>query len=96
MPYGLRVWDANGNNILDTTDRISRYHSTITLGSFSSLQTISFNVPGIVDNGTWFLQIVGGSIQYIYMYITTDYITMINKATFTVDLTGKTIDIYRG
>jgi hypothetical protein len=63
MSYGLRVWDENGGIILDVMDRLVRFHSQVTVNFTvtSSWQvviqavTVNVSVPGISNDGTWFV-----------------------------------------
>jgi len=53
MAFGLRVWDANGNIRLDTTDRLVRYHSTLSGTITQSSSPITVYVNGLRNDGTW-------------------------------------------
>ena len=63
MSYGLRVWDESGNVVLDVMDRLVRFHSQVTVNFTvpSSWQvviqpvTVAVSVPGISNDGTWFV-----------------------------------------
>ena len=60
MSYGLRVWDASGGLIVDITDRITklvaRYSFSKSLVKGDSLVTHDVSVPGILADGSWFVQ----------------------------------------
>ena len=60
MSYGLRVWDASGGIIVDITDRITklvaRYSFSKSLVKGDSLVTHDVSVPGILADGSWFVQ----------------------------------------
>lgn len=97
MPYGLRVWDASGNLTLDTTDRITRYHSTVTVATdaIAPSGTLNVTVSGLTLDGTWFFVLATGSLLYVYMTISTNTITFTNTSTF--QTAGNfSIDIFRG
>ena len=76
MSYGLRVWNASGNIIVDITDRITKLVSTHSfsksLVTNDSLVTHDVSVPGILADGSWFVQgitkppQVGSSAFYSY------------------------------
>lgn len=69
MSYGLRVWDASGNIIVDITDRIAKIVATYSFSKFSvtdhynSLVTHDVPVPGILADGSWFVQGITKSPQ---------------------------------
>jgi hypothetical protein len=104
MSYGMRVWDASGNITLDVTDRITRFVTSITPGTIAANSTVSYSVPGIVDDGTWFLIVVNtwrpssNAISvFIVMTITSGFINAQNRSTtaWTNGL-GTRIEVFRG
>lgn len=95
MPYGLRIWDANGNLTLDTTDRIPRYHSTITVGIIPAFSTTSFYIPNFSIDGTWFYFLIGG-LPFIHMYITPNYLNLSNPFGSDFDGSGVQLELFRG
>jgi hypothetical protein len=105
MSYGMRVWDASGNLTLDTTDRLTRFVTSITPGTIAPQATVSYSVPGIEDNGTWFLVVINtwrpsSSAFYtdIYMYITSGFLNVqnINTSQTWSNGLGTRIEIFRG
>ena len=76
MSYGLRVWNASGNIIVDITDRITKLASTHSFSKYlvkdNNLVTHDVSVPGILADGSWFVQgttkppQVGSSAFYSY------------------------------
>ena len=60
MSYGLRVWDASGNIIVDITDRITKLVSTHSFSKYvvkgGGPVTHDVPVPGILADGSWFVQ----------------------------------------
>jgi hypothetical protein len=105
MSYGIRVWDASGNLTLDTTDRLTRFVTSITPGTIAPQATVSYSVPGIVDDGTWFLVVINtwrpsSSAFYtdIYMYITSGFLNVqnINTSQTWSNGLGTRIEIFRG
>jgi hypothetical protein len=76
MSYGLRVWNASGGIIVDVTDRITKivatYSFSKSLVKGDSLVTHDVSVPGILADGSWFVQgitkspQVGSSTFYSY------------------------------
>ncbi len=52
MAFGLKVWDANGELILDTTHKIPRlvYTQYLTRGSSGSVE-----IPAVADKSTFFI-----------------------------------------
>lgn len=79
MAYGLQVRDSNNDLILDITDKIGRYHGSVSTSGLSYLQTVNLSVPGYALDGTWFYYIGGddwyydivpqaGSIKVTYRY----------------------------
>lgn len=47
MSYGLRVWDASGNLVVEVTDRIPKYEAIYTVPSLSSAgSTATVTHPG--------------------------------------------------
>ena len=104
MAYGLRIWDANSNLTLDVTDRITRFVTSITPGTIDGGTTVSYNVDGIVDDGTWFLVVMNtwrrseiDFVTQIVMTITSNYINLYNSAqsSWTNGL-GTRIEVFRG
>ena len=55
---GLKIFDDYGNIYLDTTDRLTRLHSVVTITAASNIGSGVISVPGMVDDGTWWC--VGG------------------------------------
>jgi len=53
MAYGLKVYDSNGNVRLDTSDRMIRYHSTVSGTITQSSSPVTLYVAGITNDGTW-------------------------------------------
>lgn len=101
MSYGLRVWDAGGNLTLDTTDRITRFVTSITPGTIAASTTVSYSVPGIVDDGTWFLIVPNAfknnSFVRIYLTITSGNINLQNIDTIAwINDFSTRIEVYRG
>lgn len=105
MPYGVRIWDGSSNLILDTTDRITRFVTSITPGTIAPTTTVTYSVPGIVDDGTWFLVVLNtwrpsDSAQYsdIHMTIIPDNISVrnINGTTAWTNGRGTRIEVFRG
>ena len=79
MSYGLRVWDASGGILIDVSDRLSRFHSyhsgTSTYNRVLSVErpTVFVNratisVPGLVNDGSWFLAGVDVGTAYYRGY----------------------------
>jgi hypothetical protein len=53
MAYGLKVFDATGNNVrLDTTDRMIRFVAYYT-GTTAASSTTTISVSGMTNDGTW-------------------------------------------
>lgn len=105
MPYGLRVWDSSGNLTLDTTDRITRFVTSITPGTIAANSTVSYSVPGIVADGTWFIVVyntfmpaANAFYSGIVLSITTNNINLYNSnsnANWTNGLNTR-IEVLRG
>ena len=53
MAYGLKVWDSSGNVRLNVSDRMVRYHSTISGTITQSSSPITVYIAGVSNNGTW-------------------------------------------
>lgn len=53
MAYGLKVYDTNGNVRLDTSDRMIRFHSTVSGTITQSSSPVTLYVSGITNDGTW-------------------------------------------
>lgn len=52
MSHGIRVWDANGIQLLTITDRITRFiQSTVVFVTGTHV----VSVPGLVLDGSWFV-----------------------------------------
>jgi hypothetical protein len=105
MSYGMRIWDASGNLTLDTTDRLTRFVTSITPGTIAPQATVSYSVPGIVDDGTWFLIVINtwrpSSLAVytdIYMYITSGFLNIENRHPYAdwSNGLGTRIEIFRG
>lgn len=60
MSYGLRVWNASGGIIVDITDRITKIVATYSFSKYlvtnNNLVTHDVSVPGILADGSWFVQ----------------------------------------
>lgn len=50
MSMGLRVWDAQGQVILDNVDNVGRLFATISLPSWSGTGVQTVSVPGLDPN----------------------------------------------
>lgn len=55
MTFGLKVWDASGNLVLDTVDRLSKLQGVvnITVSSPNPFSETFQSVSGMADDGTW-------------------------------------------
>ena len=53
MSYGLQVWSASGDLRLKISDRMVRYHSTISGTITQSTSPVSVYIAGITNDGTW-------------------------------------------
>lgn len=53
MAYGLKVWDSSGNVRLDVSDRMVRYHSTVSGTITQSSSPVTVYLSGITNDGTW-------------------------------------------
>ena len=79
MAYGLRVWDANGNVRLDTTDREFRYVSAYA-GTLAAGSSQNIPVSGLQNDGTWGLNETQGTNNiYIKLSIGTNLFTVTNN-----------------
>lgn len=58
MAYGLQIFDAAGNLVVDVVDRLTRFHSsyyvTVTVGT-----PVFVPVAGMQDNGLWAITSAG-------------------------------------
>lgn len=52
MPSGLQVWNASGQLIFDTPDRMIRFFGTVTITSGANTGTI--NDPKLAQGTPWF------------------------------------------
>jgi hypothetical protein len=105
MSYGMRIWDASGNLTLDTTDRLTRFVTSITPGTIGPSVTVSYYVPGIADDGTWFWILYNSfrssntdTRAFIRMTIVPDYIQLLNtngSVAWTNNLNSR-LEILRG
>lgn len=48
MPQGLQVFDENGNTILDTNDKVARFHGSVNIGSAAGSITVNSLTQGDV------------------------------------------------
>lgn len=96
MSQGIKVWDAAGQLILDVTDRLSRYHSTIVLSSIAPRASGTFSVPGYALDGTWFFFIRDRSTSYLNIYEISGGFSVFNESYYSAYGSGVTIDIFRG
>ena len=57
MSYGLRVWDASGNLMVDVTDRLTRFvtSATVSFTTTSAEPDKYIYITGMVNDGTWFV-----------------------------------------
>lgn len=95
MSHGLRVWDSSGQIILDLTDRLGRYNSTITIASLAARSGASYSVPGYALDGTWFLFIRSGSTTYLRITENAGSISIFNENYYNRS-SDVVIDIFRG
>lgn len=77
MSYGLKVWDASGILTVDISDRLCRLHSSHS-GTSAYNRALStdrptvmvnraiISVPGLRNDGTWFLTGVTLGVGYVY------------------------------
>ena len=97
MSQGIKVWDAAGQLILDVTDRLARYHSTIVLSSIAPRTSGTFSVPGYALDGTWFFFIRNTSIAgCLNIYEISGGFYVFNESYYSAYGSGVTIDIFRG
>lgn len=52
--YGLRVWGADGTNIMDTRSRLGKLHAIITTGATNGNYTVPTEISGTVFAGMFF------------------------------------------
>lgn len=55
MSSGLQVFSAAGATLLDTTDKLLRYVGTYAISAASGVNSGTVSVPGMADDGTWFV-----------------------------------------
>lgn len=79
MAYGLKIWDANGNVRLDTTDRQFRYVAYYS-GTVPNNSTVTINVSGMTNNGTWGLNETNGSNLALKISMGSNQFTLTNTA----------------
>lgn len=96
MSFGLRVWDATGQLTLEVTDRIGRYHGTITLGNTAARGSTNYPVPGYSLDGTWFLFFRGLEPAYLKITEQAGNISIFNEDYYAAHGSGTFIDIFRG
>lgn len=96
MSYGIKVWDESGQLILDVTDRLARYHSTIVLSSIAKRTSSTFSVPGYALDGTWFFFIRTQSTSYLKISEISGGFSVFNESYTSALGSGVTIDIFRG
>lgn len=53
MSNGLRVWNASGVMTLDVSDRLTRIVQNQDCSFAVGVTSVSFAVPGYVNDGTW-------------------------------------------
>ena len=74
MSYGLRLYNTAGDLELDVSDRLTRFHSIISVPALGAGGSLFIPISGMSTDGTWFLslskvirnviiQIVSGGIQ---------------------------------
>lgn len=61
MSFGLEVWNPSGEKVLSVTDRLFRIvqQGVVTYPSSPSSGTITVPVPGMANNGRWFVVLDG-------------------------------------
>ncbi len=96
MSHGLRIWNSSGQLILEITDRIGRYNSTVTLSAIAPRGTASYSVPGYALDGTWFFFIRSGSTSYLRITENAGSISVFNENYYNNAGAGVVIDIFRG
>lgn len=90
MAYGLQVWNSAGVLVLSITDRLVRYHTTIT-GTVPTNGTINVSVPGYALDGSWFA-FPRVALLYVKIDDSANTITLTNYTS----AKNFTIDIFRG
>ena len=53
MAYGLETFNAAGAAVIRVTDRLTRIHSVISVGTISASGSSTVGVSGMTTDGTW-------------------------------------------
>ena len=77
--YGFKVWDANGNVRLDTSNREFRYVAFYT-GTVSANSSLNVTVSGMTNDGTWGLNETQGSSLDLEIGMGTNKFTLTNNS----------------
>lgn len=96
MSYGLRVWNASNQLILEVTDRIGRYNSTVTLSAIAPRGSANYSVPGYALDGTWFYFIRAGFTEDLRITENSGSLSFFNESYYVSRGSEVIIDIMRG
>lgn len=86
MPYGLRVWDEDGNLTVDYSSKLPRFVATGTISSLAGGATSSnITVTGMTNTSDWFVFVWVTASSLIYPWTTVNkndnYFTVTNGST---------------
>ncbi len=66
MPAGMQAFDANGNLVADLTDRLAKLIASGSLTFTAAPQRFTISVPGMVNDGTWYVSCTGQVVTRIF------------------------------
>ena len=97
MSNGLRIWNSSGQLTLDISERLARYHATITLSSIGPSQTVTIPVAGYNTDGSWFPIYRNPELfQQLKMTEVSGGLSFRNLSAYYTAQAGGIIDIFRG
>lgn len=61
MAYGIEFWINGTTRGLSSEGRLFRFHSEMTLSNMAILSSATYNVTGMVNDGTWAVFVISES-----------------------------------
>lgn len=92
---GLRCWNSAGQLTLEVSDRLARYHGSISVGSIGPRSSGNYSVPGYALDGRWFIFLRSGSMSWMQVTEQVNNINVFN-ADYYYARGNLVIDIFRG
>ena len=95
MSHGLRVYNSSGQITLDLTDRLARFIGTFSYPPIPARGTVTFSVPGITNDGTWFYSGLGFFLSNLRFSVSAGSLSVTNISHYGTSPAGSII-VFRG